>query len=61
MQNICHKFNDLQLECYERNMNCYGCFYRQYNAKCKVKKSIIDFIVKYGIPKNLKTKTLTDK
>lgn len=61
MQNICHKFNDLQLGYYERNMNCYGCFYRQYNVKCKVKKSIINFIVKYGVPVNLKTKTLTDR
>ena len=57
-QNIYHKFNDLQLECYNRNMNCLGCFYSQYNKerKCKVKKSIIEHILKYGMPQNLKTK-----
>ena len=53
-----HKFNDLQLECYNRNMNCLGCFYSQYNTikKCRVKKSIMEYILKYGIPENLKTK-----
>ena len=56
MLNIYHNFNDLQLECYNRNMNCLGCFYSQYNDKCKVKKSIIQHIKKYGIPQNLKTK-----
>ena len=58
MQNTYHKFNDLQLECYNRNMNCLGCFYSQYNTvkKCRVKKSIIEHITKNGIPENLKTK-----
>ena len=58
MQNIYHKFNDIQLECYNRNMNCLGCFYSQYNSirKCRVKKSIMEQILKYGIPKNLETK-----
>jgi hypothetical protein len=39
-------------------MNCLGCFYSQYNTvkKCRVKKSIIEHILKYGIPENLKTK-----
>ena len=61
-QNIYHKFNDLQIECYNRNMNCLGCFYSQYNAvqKCRIKKSIIEYILKYGIPKNLKTKGVKD-
>ena len=48
-------FNDLQLECYNRNMNCLGCFYSQYKD-CVVKKTIIQHIKKYGIPQNLKTK-----
>jgi hypothetical protein len=58
MPNIYHNFNELQLECYNRNMNCSGCFYSQYNTryKCRVKKSIIEHILKYGIPENLKTK-----
>ena len=57
-QNIYNKYNDLQIECYNRNMNCLGCFYSQYNTvkKCRVKKSIIEHILKYGIPQNLKTK-----
>ena len=58
MQNTYHKFNDIQLECYNRNMNCLGCFYSQYNTikKCMVKKSIVEHILKYGVPENLKTK-----
>ena len=58
MQNTYHKFNDIQLECYNRNMNCLGCFYSQYNTikKCRVKKSIMEHIFKNGIPENLKTK-----
>ena len=58
MQNTYHKFNDIQLECYNRNMNCLGCFYSQYNTikKCRVKKSIMECILKYGIPENLETK-----
>ena len=58
MQSTYHKFNDVQLECYNRNMNCLGCFYSQYNSikKCRVKKSIMEHIFKYGIPENLETK-----
>lgn len=58
MQNTYHKFNDLQLECYNRNMNCLGCFYSQYNSikKCRVKKSIMEQILKYGVPEDLETK-----
>ena len=58
MQNTYHKFNNIQLECYNRNMNCLGCFYSQYNTikKCRVKKSIMEQILKYGIPENLETK-----
>lgn len=56
MPSIYHNFNDLQLECYNRNTNCLGCFYSQYNDKCKVKESIVKHIKKYGIPQNLKTK-----
>ena len=58
MQSTCYNFSDIQLECYNRNMNCLGCFYRQYNAirKCRVKKSIMERILKYGIPENLETK-----
>lgn len=58
MQNTYHKFNDIQLECYNRNMNCLGCFYSQYNSikKCRVKKAIMEQILKYGIPENLETK-----
>ena len=58
MQNTYHKFNDIQLECYNRNMNCLGCFYSQYNTikKCRVKKTILEYILKYGIPENLETK-----
>ena len=58
MQSTYHKFNDIQLECYKRNMNCLGCFYSQYNTikKCMVKKSIMEHIFKYGIPENLETK-----
>lgn len=60
MQNTYHKFNDIQLECYNRNMNCLGCFYSQYNKikKCRVKKSIMEYILKYGVPENLKTKEI---
>ena len=58
MPSIYHKFNNIQLECYKRNMNCLGCFYSQYNTirKCMVKKSIVEHILRYGIPENLKTK-----
>ena len=58
MQNTYHKFNDIQLECYNRNMNCLGCFYSQYNTikKCMVKKSIMEHILKYGVPENLEAK-----
>ena len=62
MQNTYHKFNDIQLECYNRNMNCLGCFYSQYNSikKCRVKKSIMEYILKYGAPENLKTKEVNN-
>ncbi len=61
-------FTGLQLECYERNMNCLGCIYSKYNRgckgskliKCAVKKSIIEYIIKYGVPKNLETKGALD-
>ena len=58
MPSFYHNFNDLQLECYNRNMNCLGCFYSQYNSikKCGVKDSIMEYILKYGIPNNLETK-----
>ena len=58
MQNTYHKFNNIQLECYKRNMNCLGCFYSQYNSikKCRVKNSIMAHILKYGVPENLETK-----
>ena len=58
MQNIYHKFSNIQLECYNRNMNCLGCFYSQYNSikNCRVKKSIMEHILKYDIPNNLETK-----
>ncbi len=61
--NMQHNFNDLQLECYNRNMNCLGCFYSQYNTvkKCRVKKSIIEFITKYGKPDNLVEKGIKDE
>jgi len=63
-----NKFSNIQIECYERNMNCFGCVYTQYNQGCKgnrqpncgVKKSIIEHIVKYGLPSNLKTKGVAD-
>ena len=51
-----NKLTDLQLECYERNMNCLGCYYSKFNKKCRIKKSIIDFIRQYGKPINLKEK-----
>lgn len=62
MQNTYHKFNDTQLECYNRNMNCSGCFYSQYNTikKCRVKKSIMEQILKYGVPEDLETKGVED-
>lgn len=62
MYNTYYEFNDTQLECYNRNMNCLGCFYRQYNSikKCKVKKSIMAHILKYGVPGNLETKGVSD-
>ena len=58
MQSTYHKFNDVQLECYNRNMNCLGCFYSQYNSikKCRGKKSIMEYILKHGVPENLETK-----
>ena len=56
--NMQKKLTDLQLECYERNMNCLGCFYSRFNKseKCRIKKSIIEFILKYGKPENLTEK-----
>ena len=57
-QNTYHKLSDIQLECYNRNLNCLGCFYSKFNQlkKCRVKKSIIEFITKYGKPENLTEK-----
>ena len=63
-----NKFSNIQIECYERNMNCSGCMYTQYNQgskgnrkpTCRVKKSIIEYIVQYGLPTNLKTKGIID-
>ena len=60
MPSIYHNFNDLQLECYNRNMNCLNCYYKQYNPKCRVKWTILQFIKEKGIPKNLKTKGVKD-
>lgn len=55
-------FTDIQKYCYERNMDCFCCTYSQYNKpfKCKVKKSIINYILKNGVPKNLKTKKVVE-
>ena len=57
-----NKLTDLQLECYERNMNCFGCFYSKFNTKekCRVKKTIIEFILKHGKPENLTEKGVKD-
>lgn len=56
------KLSELQIECYHRNMNCLGCFYSKFNSnfKCRVKKSIIDFIRKNGKPENLTEKGFSD-
>lgn len=51
-----NKLTDLQLECYNRNMNCLGCYYSKFNKKCRVKKTIIEFILKNGKPENLTEK-----
>lgn len=52
------KINQLQQFCYDRNMICYNCYYSQYNKtrKCFVKKSIIEMILRHGVPENMNTK-----
>lgn len=53
-----YRWSDLQKECYDRNLDCNGCIYSQYNKKfkCRVKKSIVEEIVKNGLKEGLKTK-----
>lgn len=43
-------------------MNCLGCFYSRFNKveKCRIKKSIIEFILKHGKPENLTEKGFSD-
>lgn len=53
-----NKFSKLQKECYNRNMNCDGCFYSKY--KCRVKYSIIEHIKKQGVPDNVLPMTVCD-
>lgn len=65
MQNTYHKFhfNDLQIECYNRNMDCRNCFYAQYNKerKCFVKKSIITAILNGKKPEDFIEKGVFDE
>ena len=50
------KWSEIQKECYERNCNCRGCEYKQYNSNCQVKKSLIEQIKKFGLESGVKTK-----
>ena len=49
-------WSDLQKECYERNCNCHGCKYSHYSTVCKVKTSIIEKILLFGIDESVETK-----
>lgn len=52
------KWSNIQKECYARNCICRGCIYSQYNTtfKCRVKKSIIEEILRNGLKEGLETK-----
>lgn len=52
------EWSNIQKECYERNCNCDGCHYSQYNEKfkCQVKWSILKEIEKNGLKEGFKTK-----
>lgn len=49
-------WSNIQKECYDRNCICKGCMYIKYNRNCCVKDSIIKRVLKFGLPKNIKTK-----
>jgi hypothetical protein len=49
--------------CYLRNCNCRGCEVLELlssERRCMVKKSIIIFIKKFGVPEGLETKGIID-
>lgn len=50
------KWSDLQKECYERNCICDGCQFSHYNIRCRVKDSILEKILLFGIDKSVETK-----
>ena len=52
------KWTNIQKECYERNCVCEGCIYTEYNPNCMVKGSIIEKVLRFGLPKGIKTKTV---
>ena len=49
-------WSNIQKECYERNCVCKECMYIKYNPNCGVKSSIIEKVLKFGLPKNIETK-----
>lgn len=50
------EWTNIQKECYDRNCICEGCFFRQYNKRCKVKKTLIATIKKFGLDSGVETK-----
>lgn len=50
------EWSNIQKECYERNCICEGCMYTKYNPNCAVKGSIIERVLKFGLPKDINTK-----
>lgn len=58
-------WTDVQKYCYNRNCNCRGCqvpnLVPSLHGRCWVKKSIREYIEKYGVPDNIKTKGIIDE
>lgn len=62
---IQREWTDVQKYCYNRNCNCRGCqvpnLVPSLHGRCWVKKSIREYIEKYGVPKDIKTKGIIDE
>lgn len=54
---------NIQKECYDRNCICLGCEYKQYVSSrgCLVKKSIIEYVTKNGMPIDIKQKGILNE
>lgn len=53
------------IECFKRGCICNGCYYDDFFKtsyhKCKMKGSVIELVRVFGIPDDVKTKTIIEE